>query len=384
MNKINLIGDTINNNDIQNLILWLQTNPKLTKGEQTWIFEKQWSEWLGRKYSVYVNSGSSANLLMLHSLYYSGLLNNKVVVPSLCWATDLAPIIQTNLKPILCDCNLENLSVDLECLERIFKEFSPKLFICVSILGFSPDMTKIIELCNKYNVILVEDVCESMGSTFNNQKLGTFGEMSSFSMFFGHHISTIEGGMISTDNLDLYRILLSIRNHGWGRDWDNEYNKKMMDHYQIDEFQNQYTFYYPGFNVRSTDLQAKIGQGQILKLPELIAKRNKNFNYYQANIKNNFWKIKPLENSFTSNFAYPILSADRMKLVKALKDNNIETRPLVCGSMKNQPFFKNFTINFDIPCPNCDIVDKHGLYLPNHPDLIEEDLKRICDVVNSI
>ena len=205
MEKISLVKNTIDKDDIDNLIDWLKTYPRLTKGPVTLELEKKFSDWLGRKYSIFVNSGSSANLLMLSALQQGDYLkNNIVVVPSVSWATDLAPVMQLGLKPVLCDSNKRDLSADLEHLEKIFKEERPSALMFVSVLGLVPEMDKVVDLCKKYDVLLLEDTCESMGSKYKNTKLGTFGSMATFSTFFGHHISTIEGGFISTDDKDLY------------------------------------------------------------------------------------------------------------------------------------------------------------------------------------
>ena len=213
---ITLVKDTIDNKDVDRLVDWLKTYPRLTKGPVTSEFESKFSNWLGTEYSVFVNSGSSANLLMLSALKQGGYLkNNKVVVPSTAWSTDLAPVIQLGLEPLLCDSNMENLSVDIDYLEKIFIEESPSALLLVSVLGLVPYMDVIIELCTKHDVILLEDTCEAMGCEYKGRKLGTFGLASTFSTFFGHHISTIEGGIISTDDKDFYELLVSIRSHGW-------------------------------------------------------------------------------------------------------------------------------------------------------------------------
>ena len=201
---IKLVNDTINNDDIDQLINWLKTYPRLTKGQLTLDLETKWSKWLGTNYSVFCNSGSSANLLMLWTLVEANRINknSKVVVPSAAWATDLSPVIQLGMTPILCDINLNDLSVDLNHLEEIFKTSKPEVLLLVSVLGLVPNMERIVKLCEDYNVILLEDTCESMGSKLNighnpaMKKLGTFGLMSSFSTYFGHHISTIEGGFV--------------------------------------------------------------------------------------------------------------------------------------------------------------------------------------------
>ena len=169
---ITLVKDTIDNNDIDKLIDWLKTYPRLTKGPVTLELESKYSNWLGRKYSVFCNSGSSANLLMLSALQQGKYLkNNKIVVPSVAWATDLAPVMQLGLKPLLCDSNKRDLSADLTHLEKIFKDESPSALMFVSVLGLVPEMEKVVNLCEKYDVILLEDTCESMGSKYRDTKL---------------------------------------------------------------------------------------------------------------------------------------------------------------------------------------------------------------------
>lgn len=380
MSNIPLQRDTINNADIDRLIEWLKTYPRLTKGNVTLEFEKKWSKWLGTKYSVFVNSGSSANLLMLYALIISGRMkNNKVVIPGLCWATDLAPILQLNLHPILCDIDLETLSIDLEELEKTFIEENPSTLLLVSILGFSPKMNEIIELCKKYDVILLEDNCESLGTEYEGKKLGNFGLMTSFSTYFGHHISTIEGGIVSTNDDEMNDLLLSIRSHGWDRDLSSDKQKELRSKNNISDFDAFYTFYYPGFNLRSTDLQAYIGLGQLEKLDEIIEKREKNYNRFFSEIKNDFWSPN-MVGSLTSNFCVPIIHPNKENIIKKLVEKGIECRPLVCGSMGRQPFYVD---RFGVkPLKNCDLVDNLGIYVPNNHSLTDDELDLIINTIN--
>ena len=227
---------------------------------------------------------------------------------------------------------------------------------------------------------LLEDTCESMGSEYRDKKLGTFGLMSSFSTFFGHHISTIEGGFICTDDKELYELLVSLRSHGWARESSIETQFKLQQEWDVTDFDSLYTFYYPGYNVRSTDLQAYIGLTQIDKLDDWGKKRESNFNIYQENIKSDYWKPKYDLNNFTSNFAYPIIHHDRNEIVKSLQENNIETRPMVCGSMGTQPFYVKKYGRLELP--NVTKVDNHGFYVPNHPKLTEKQIKFVCKVIN--
>jgi CDP-6-deoxy-D-xylo-4-hexulose-3-dehydrase len=383
MKKIDLIQDTIDNQDIDNLIEWLKTYPRLTKGSKTIEFENKWAQWLGTKYSVFVNSGSSANLLMLYTLkILNKMKNNKVCVPSLCWVTDLSPVLQFNLEPLLIDCNLDNLSVDLNHLEQVFQTETPSVLILVSVLGLSPDMESIVNLCEKYDVILLEDNCESQGTKFKQKKLGNFGLMSSFSTYFGHTMSTIEGGIISTNDDEVYNTLLQLRSHGWDRDLSTEAQKELREKWGVNDFSALYTFYVPGFNLRSTDLQAQIGIKQLDKVDGMINNRYINFLYYKSKLDGKIWFPTTIDDSYTSNFAIPVItktSEDKERLIKELTDNNISCRPLISGSMGSQPFYKK--LYGETLLPNCTIVDERGIYVPNHDKMTKDDIDRICEIL---
>jgi CDP-6-deoxy-D-xylo-4-hexulose-3-dehydrase len=379
---ISLIKNTISNEEIDSLIDWLKTYPRLTKGDITLQFEKKWSEYLGVEHSIFVNSGSSANLLMVYYLLESGLLKrgDSVIVPALSWSTTLAPVIQFGLNPILCDCNLEDLSVDIEHLEKIIKEYNPKSLILVPILGFVPNMKEIKDICDKNNIILIEDTCESLGSEYNSKKLGNFGLMSSFSTYFGHHISTIEGGMICTNDKKVANILRSLRSHGWDRDMDVEYYSDLRKKYNVGDFNALYTFYHTGFNVRSTDLQAFLGIRQLERLPDIVNNRNINYNLYRELISDDNWKPSQKENVFVSNFAYPIISKNRQSIIDNLKSNDIECRPLLSGSLSKQPYwYENFG---NIKLKNADYIHEYGLYVPNNHEMSEDDIIKISKTIN--
>ena len=385
MKQIKLANDTIDKNDINSLIEWLSQNdiPRLAKGDLTIELEKKFAKYINRKHSIYVNSGSSAILLSLATLKSNQKLkNNKIVVPGLSWATDLSSPIILGMDPILCDVNLNDLSVNLLVLEEIFKNEQPAVLLLVSVLGLVPDMKSIIELCSKYNVVLIEDACESLGSEYFQQKIGSFGLMSTFSFYFGHHISTIEGGMIATDDDEIYDLLLAMRSHGWDRDLPLTTAKKLQKQYQVSDFKTLYTFYYPGFNLRSTDLQAFIGIKQLDKLDLFVKIRNENFKLYQHKLKN-YNRINFIDdnNHFISNMAYPIINENRDIIVEKLKQNNIEIRPLIAGDMSIQPMF---TDRYDsVKLPVCDYIEKYGFYLPNHPNLTQENITLISDIIIS-
>jgi CDP-4-dehydro-6-deoxyglucose reductase, E1 len=383
MDKITLVKDTIDENDVSQLIEWLKTNPRLTKGDLTVEFEEKWSEWLGVNHSVYLNSGSSANLAMIYSLILSKRLkNNKIIVPSVSWVTTVTPAIQFGLEPIMCDCDKDDLGLDINHLKILIENHKPSSIILVHVLGIPNKMDEIIKLCEENDILLLEDTCESIGSKYNGKKLGSFGLMSSFSFYFGHHISTIEGGMVSTNDEDFYHLLLSIRSHGWDRDLPETKKTELRDEYNISDFRSLYTFYYPGFNLRCTDLQAFIGINQLKNIENIIDSREKNYQLYNELIDDSFWKIIPPENSYVSNFAYPLITDKINIIVSELNKNNVECRPLICGSMNEQPFWYNLYGKEYLP--NAKKVHDNGLYLPNHHHLTEDEIKFICNIINNV
>ena len=382
--KVQLVKDTIDKNDIEKLIEWLKTNPRLTKGDYTTRFEHQWSLYTGVKHSVYVNSGSSANLAMAYAIKTSAKLRNNIVIaPAVSWVTTVAPFMQLGFDVKLVDCDRDTLGPDINHLEELVKKYNPSVLIMVHVLGFPSKMREIMKICQLNNILLLEDSCESVGSSYQGIKTGNFGLMSSFSFYFGHHISTIEGGMVCTNDTNYYNVLKSIRAHGWDRDLDEPFKTELKNGYNIDEFKDLYTFYYPGFNLRSTDLQAFIGIGQMMKITHVVRQRQENCQLYHKLIKNNYWKINPTKDSWVSAFAYPIITPKIKELVQALKENDIETRPLICGSISNQPFWTRehgHSEEFKM----ADDVDKLGLYLPNNHQIGEEEIRFVCEIVNKV
>jgi CDP-6-deoxy-D-xylo-4-hexulose-3-dehydrase len=378
--KIPLIRDTINSDDICKLIEWLKTNPQLTKGTQTVKFESAWCEWNNTRYSTYVNSGSSANLIAYYALLLSNRLKNKkVIVPAVSWATTVAPIIQLGLEPIMCDCNMEDLGLDIEYLKKLVNLHNPGLIVTVNVLGFSNNYEQIIKICKDNNILLLEDSCESIGTVYNGKKTGNFGDISTFSYYFGHHMSTIEGGMVCTNDKELHELIVSLRAHGWDRDLSLETKNRLRKENNVDEFKALYTFYYPGFNFRSTDLQAFIGLLQMNRINDIVAKRSNNFEYYNLYLKNG-WNLDKNKYQVISNFAFPIIHKNIGKIIQDLKENSVETRPLICGSMGKQPFWINRYGETSLK--NADVINNFGIYLPNNPSMTQQDVKDICTIIN--
>ena len=378
---IKLVSDTIDRQDINALVEWLQQDPipRLTKGELTKQLEEKWAKKIGTKYSVFVNSGSSSILLTLAALKESGKLkNDKIVVPALSWATDVSSPMLLGYDVTMCDCNLTDLSCDLKALEEIFQRENPSTLILVSPLGLVPKMKEVIELCKQYDVLLLEDVCESMGSKYNEQYLGSFGFASFFSMYFGHHLSTIEGGFINTNDEDFYHLLLMMRSHGWDRDLPKWKQQELREDYASSDFDALYNFYVPGMNLRSTDLQAFIGLRAIEKLDRYSLIRRDNFDLYTNLITNNQLHLSERDGDFVSSFAIPIVHPQRDSIVKDLLDENIEVRPLIAGNMANKPMWKGSKAGLE----NCELIEAQGFYIPNHQDLSTREMEFITDIIN--
>jgi len=238
-----------------------------------------------------------------------------------------------------------------------------------------------MSLCDQYEVILLEDVCESMGSKYQGEYLGTFGLASFYSMYFGHHISTIEGGFINTDDEDFYHLLLMIRSHGWDRDLPKWKQTELRNNNSVSDFGAFYNFYVPGMNLRATDLQAFLGLRAIDKLDDYSIKRRNNFLKFKSNLKNSS-DIYEEERSgdFISNFALPYSSIHRAALVKRFQEVGVEVRPLIAGNMANKPMWDK--TNTDLP--NANHIDEYGFYLPNHQDLTDEDIQIMTDILNSV
>ena len=380
---ISLVKDTIDREDLRALAAWLQEGHRLTKGEVTVQFEKKWSQWLGVQRSVFVNSGSSANLLMFYAAILSKKLKNKkVIAPAVSWVTTVSPILQLELEPILCDCNLKDLGLDIDHLKRLIKKHRPAALILVHVLGHPNQMNQIVELCKENDIVLLEDCCEATGTEYNGRRVGAFGQMSSFSFYFGHHMSTIEGGMVCINDPIFSDYVLSVRSHGWARDISAETKEKWEREFGIDDFRSLYTFYYPGFNFRPTDLQAFLGLRQLSKLGSIVRARARNFKKYELQMAGvDIWK-QSSDATLLSNFAYGLAHKNRKGIVKNLLKEGIECRPLICGSIARQPFWiRQFGREHDLP--NADFVHDYGFYVPNHPELAEEEIAKVCHLIKS-
>ena len=342
--KYFLADETINSDDIAVLQEWLGTNPWLTQGDLVSEFEDRWAQWLGVEQAVYVNSGSSANLLMYYSLLMSGYLTNKkVIVPAVSWSTTVSPAIQLGFDPIMCEASISDFGLDMVQFEELLAMHQPAAVIIVPVLGVANNMKRLLELKEEYGFILMEDTCAATGSRYNGQLLGSFGELSSFSFYYGHHLSTIEGGMICTDDTKLYNILLQVRSHGWAKNLDSATEENQAKSRGVLDFNRPFTFYYPGFNVRSTDLNARIGLSQMERIDYVIQRRIENHQIYQARILDSSnLTCQSNKDATICSISFAALAKSmehRDRIAEVLKSEGVETRPLGGGNMSRQPFW---------------------------------------------
>ena len=382
MRNVSLAAETISRENLESTANWLLSGPQLTKGPETLKFEAEFASKIGAPYAVFVNSGSSANLLVAATLLQSGKLRNqKVVCPAVSWVTTVTPFSQLGFEVFLCEADEQSLGLDVAHLLTLIEEHDPAVIVLVHVLGHPNDMALIRELAEKHDILLIEDTCEALGSTTSDgTTLGTIGIAGTFSFYYGHHISTIEGGMVVTSDYDFFQLALSIRSHGWSRDLGEETKKSLTTANQVDPFRNFYTFYYEGFNLRPTDLQAFIGRMQLEKIDEIITRRRDNFSLYKSLLPG-FWP-QDSAHEVLSSFAYGTFVSNPERVAMSLAAGGIESRPLICGNIARQPFW--LKEHPPVAFPVADLVHDHGIYLPNHAELTRGDIEYVAAVFSSV
>ncbi len=386
MRRYKLAERIIDERDVAALRQWLRgAIPQLSKGPLTVEFERRWAKWVGTKYAVFMNSGSSANFLMAQAALLSGKLRNKkVIVPSVGWVTTVSPFMQLGFEPIMCGADPDTFGLDSAHLEKLLKEHRPALVIMVQVLGVPSDMDTLRRLQKKYKFLLLEDACAALGAGYGGKKVGAFGLMSSFSFYFGHQLSTIEGGMVNVNDKKLYHLLLMLRSHGWGKDLGKSARAGLMRKYKVDDFHRPFTFFVPGMNLRNTDLGAFLGLRMMLKADAVMAIRKRNHRIYAAGLKTvTFQKWNKKADPCSISFgALAKNKAHRKRVVSMLTANKIETRLFSAGNLGLHPFWFERYGKFRHPVS--DAVHSRGFFLPNHESLRTRDVKFICGVVNRV
>ena len=380
--NISLACETISKGELASAAEWMLDSERLTKGPETVKFEEEFAAAVSARHAVYVNSGSSANLLVAAALSQSGRLrNNRVICPAVSWVTTVTPFTQLGFEVTLCDSDPSSLGLDVGHLKQLFEEQRPSVLVMVHVLGHPNAMDQIRQLAIEHDVIVIEDACEALGSSSpDGRPLGTHGLAGTFSFYYGHHISTIEGGMVVTNDFELYQLMLSIRSHGWSRDLDGGVQKRLTETHNVDDFRNLYTFYYEGFNLRPTDLHAFIGRSQLVGLQRLVDTRQRNFFQYRTELPG-YWS-QDSEFGTLSSFAYGTLLKNPAETAAALSRHGIESRPLICGNIGRHPFWTRK--NGPQALPNADRVHDFGIYLPNHAELSSAQVTYVSDVFRTV
>jgi len=358
---------------------------RFTMGEKTRQFEEYFASYFGAKYAVMVNSGSSANLIAIAALIYSGRLNkgDEVIVPAVSWSTTYFPLFQYGLKLIFVDIDINTLNIDINQIEEAITPKTKAIF-AVNLLGNPNDYDEIGKICNKYNLILVEDNCEAMGAKYKNKYTGTFGLIGTFSTFYSHHICTMEGGIAITDDEELYHYMLSLRAHGWTRDIPHSskiYQKSSS------EFYESYNFILPGYNFRPLEMEAAVGIEQLKKLEKFIKIRRQNAECFKAlgSKMNNIMIQREVGQSSWFGFSIVLtneLTGKRDKIITELENNGIEVRPIVAGNITKNDTVKYFDYKIAGTLSNAEYIHSNGFFIGNNTLDITQEIEYAINLMD--
>ena len=384
-----LMYDNFTASDVKAVIKLLkQKNKILTQSKYVSQFEEKWSKWLGVKYSIFVNSGSSANLLTMAALkilYGKG----EIIVPTLTWVSDINSVIQNNFKPVFVDINPKNLCMaEKEIIKKINKKTLAVFMTHAQ--GFNGLTSNLINYLKKRNILLIEDVCESHGATFNKKKLGTFGKISNFSFYYAHHMSTIEGGMVCTNDRKIFQLIRMLRSHGMAREiGDVKIEKELIKRYP--SLSPKFIFLFPAYNFRNNEIGAVIGLNQLKTLDKNNKIRKKNLKVFLKHLDDTKYRTN-FDTDGSCNYAFPLILnkanyKNRDKLESVLKKNKMEFRRGNAGggNQLRQPYLKNFIEKINLKnFKEVDHIHFFGYYIGNYPSLSVKKIQQICFIINSI
>jgi len=382
--------NNISKSDLQIVIEHLnKDDPILTNGPECKDFEERWSNWLGTKFSVFVNSGSSANLLSMTILKMSNPDGGEIIVPPLTWVSDISSILQTGFKPVFADINPHTLSMDTNKIIEKVTQNTKGVFL-THVQGFNGLTDKLIKFLDKKNIPLIEDVCEAHGATHKGKRVGSFGTMSNFSFYYAHHMSTIEGGMVCTNDEKTYQNLRMLRSHGMVRETTNNSTAAEFQEMYPD-LNPEFIFAFPAYNMRNNEIGALLGKNQLKRLEENNSIRSRNQKRFLSTINSHTYKI----NFFTegsSNYAFNLVLKEKddalmQKLMETLKTNGIEFRlgSAGGGNQLRQPYLKTIVEKGAYKhFPETEHIHFYGMYIGNFPDLSLSEVDEIVKIVNQV
>jgi CDP-6-deoxy-D-xylo-4-hexulose-3-dehydrase len=360
-----------------------------TMGEGVKQFEDDFSNFVNSKYAVMVNSGSSANLIAVAAMFYTKnpklKRGDEVIVPAVSWSTTYYPLYQYGLKLKFVDVDLHTLNFDLDQLKLAVTD-NTKMILAVNLLGNPNNFDAINEIIGSKEIILMEDNCESMGAEFKGKQTGTFGLVGTFSTFFSHHMATMEGGLIVTDDEEMYHVMVCLRAHGWTRHLPKE---NQISNKSDNWFEESFRFLLPGYNVRPVEMSGVIGVEQLKKLPSFLKQRRKNAELFISLFADNkdFYIQKDIDKSSWFGFSFiikPESNLNRLDIVKKLEENNIDCRPIVTGDFTKNEVLKYFDCEIFGEMKNAQYLDKNGFFVGNHQIDLTEEIKHLHSVLISL
>jgi CDP-4-dehydro-6-deoxyglucose reductase, E1 len=366
-----------------------QDDPVLTQSKNVRAFEEEWSRWLGVQYSVFVNSGSSANLVTLAALKELRGAGGEIIVPAITWVSDISAVLHCGFEPVFVDINPQTLGMNNEQILRKLTSKTRAVFL-THVLGYNALSQPLLDELNRRGIPLIEDVCESHGATFENRKLGSIGYASNFSFYYAHHLSTIEGGMVCTNDEDLYQTVRMLRGHGMVREMDCNGRKfDFLDEYP--DLNPEFIFAFPAFNVRSTEINAVIGRSQLKRLDEGNRQRTANLKLFLRHLDSDLYRTDfAVEGS--SNYAFTLILKEPdnelcNRVMALLRSNGVEFRRGTAGggNQLRQPYLRRI-LGPDAwkSCPNADHVHFYGFYIGNYPSLDRQRILRLCELLNGL
>ena len=385
-----LMHNNISRLDANAIIDFLSQDPLpiLTNSSKVKEFENKWGEWLGTKYNVMVNSGSAANELSLLYLKYTFPEGGEVIVPPMAWVSDVAAILQNNFTPVFCDIKLNNLALDIEDVKS---KITPKTkaILLIHILGYNGLSEELIQICKEKNILLIEDVCESHGATFNGQKVGTFGDISNFSFYYAHHMTSIEGGMICTNNYDIDQLMRAFRSHGMLRETtDDQLKQKVFNEYP--DLNKDFVFLEAAHNFRSTEINAVLALNQLGNLDQNNKIRAENLDIFLNNLNADKFFVD-FDREGNSNYALTLILKKpdwvlRSKVETTLREAGAEFRRGLSGggNQLRQPYLKKLFGNNYLNFPITDHCHNFGWYIGNYPELPKDNIHKLTDLLNKL
>lgn len=374
--------NVINDSDLDVLVSFIKETKRFTQFTKVAEFEAAFAKWQGCRHCVFVNSGSSANLILINSAkeYFGWKNGDEVIVPAVTWPTTVTPVLQCGLTPVFVDANLSDLSLDYDKVSSKISSKTRAIFVA-HLLGFPANIARFQEIISGRDIVILEDCCESQGAMINGTKVGNLGVAGTFSFYWGHHMTTVEGGMLCTNNEELYKLFLLKRSHGLARELPPENHAELKEAYKDIEF--NFLFLSDGFNVRNTEFNAVLGLAQMARIDDFIIKRNKNYQEFIKICKNYQNELILLDVPGISSFVLPFFfrSKERKETFQAIiREEGIESRPLISGNLLRQPFLSKYYNATDYP--NADFIHTNAFYIGNNQFVDGYRLEILASLMN--